>query len=141
VKDPVGTVKGIYATFGWDFTKDYEDKLVSYIAENKAARAANASTGKAMHSYVIDFSPLCRVFKSLLCFNQPCLHTSNLQGQALDRGTNLVCFNRALSKHRHLCACEVCLVLVSWLGTSLRSSGVHLLCLILGSWLGAPLKS
>ena len=54
VRDPVGTVKQVYASFGWAFTKAYEDKLVAYIAANKAERAKQASTGKAMHSYSLE---------------------------------------------------------------------------------------
>lgn len=38
VKDPIGTVKQVYQTFGWEFTSQYEEILQSYLAEDKKKR-------------------------------------------------------------------------------------------------------
>ena len=51
VKDPIGTVKQVYAEFGWEYTAEYDEKLRAYLEENKKERAKIKGSAKKMHSY------------------------------------------------------------------------------------------
>ena len=54
VSDPIGTVKGLYASFGWEYTEEYEKALKEYLAENKKKRSRTKGTAKKMHSYSLE---------------------------------------------------------------------------------------
>jgi len=55
IKDPISVVKQLYQDFGWEFTREYEQKLEEYIAENKKKREEKAfQKGKALHKYSLE---------------------------------------------------------------------------------------
>jgi hypothetical protein len=55
IKDPVATVKNLYKQVGYDFTPEYEARLVSYIAENNAEREKLKKSGaKSLHTYTLE---------------------------------------------------------------------------------------
>jgi KaiC/GvpD/RAD55 family RecA-like ATPase len=65
VKDPVGTVKRLYAQFGWEYTAAFDEKLNAYLDKNTRERAAKAKaakehgsggnqTGHAAHTYSLE---------------------------------------------------------------------------------------
>mmetsp|Transcript_6173 Transcript_6173/g.8167 ORF Transcript_6173/g.8167 Transcript_6173/m.8167 type:complete len:460 (+) Transcript_6173:437-1816(+) len=53
IKDPVGTVKAIYAQLGYEFTNEYEKILVDYIEKDRIHREEikKKTGGKKMHNY------------------------------------------------------------------------------------------
>lgn len=53
IADPVGTVRDLYESFGWNFSAEYEGALHAYIKKNKEERAFNKSRS-AKHSYSLD---------------------------------------------------------------------------------------
>ena len=55
VKDPVGTVRNLYKDLGRSFTDEYEQRLLTYVAENKKQREALKKSGQSkLHSYNIE---------------------------------------------------------------------------------------
>jgi hypothetical protein len=53
IADPVGTVRDLYKSFGWNFTAEYEAAIRSYIAKNKEEREANKSRA-SKHNYSLE---------------------------------------------------------------------------------------
>mmetsp|Transcript_11779 Transcript_11779/g.15183 ORF Transcript_11779/g.15183 Transcript_11779/m.15183 type:complete len:198 (-) Transcript_11779:214-807(-) len=54
ISDPVGTVRGIYKAFDWEFTSEYEQALTNYIAKNKEERASASKTRSSKHKYSLE---------------------------------------------------------------------------------------
>lgn len=54
VKDPIGTIQGIYKHMGWTFTEEYLDLLKVYLLDNKQKRehvTSKQGHGDALHFY------------------------------------------------------------------------------------------
>lgn len=51
IADPIATVKGVYADFGWEFTPEYEAILNQYLEENKKDREQRAQGNEVLHTY------------------------------------------------------------------------------------------
>jgi len=47
IKDPKGTVKGLYKSFGWAYSDEYDVALSAYLEENDRKRKAAADKAKA----------------------------------------------------------------------------------------------
>lgn len=43
IHDPIGTVKNIYAHFGYEFTDEYEQKIQEYLKSQEGERKSRAS--------------------------------------------------------------------------------------------------
>jgi hypothetical protein len=54
IADPVGTVRQLYNSFGWNFSPEYEQALEEYIAKNKEARNAASKARNSKHSYSLE---------------------------------------------------------------------------------------
>lgn len=54
IKDPVNTVKSIYAFYGWDYSEEYDTILREYIRRDDAERADLRKDKKGRHAYSLD---------------------------------------------------------------------------------------
>ena len=53
IKDPLKTVKSIYASFGWAVSPAFEGAIVAYLAEIKAKRGKTKKLAK-FHAYTLE---------------------------------------------------------------------------------------
>jgi len=51
VKDPISTVKGIYAQMGWNFSDQFNRNLVDYLDANAKKRAKQSHGKESLHHY------------------------------------------------------------------------------------------
>ena len=54
VRDPVGTIKKIYAFHGWEYTDEYNTLLREYVEKDAKERAAQSKGGKSGHAYSLE---------------------------------------------------------------------------------------
>jgi hypothetical protein len=48
IKDPIGTVKHLYASFGWEYSKEFDAELKAYLDKNNRERKAKATAAAAV---------------------------------------------------------------------------------------------
>ena len=63
IKDPLGTVKGLYAQFGWEYTEAFDAALKAYLEEN--TRQVPELKGAVLKARVV----LCAVLSLTLCLS------------------------------------------------------------------------
>eukprot|EP00622_Pseudochattonella_farcimen_P002805 FR737829.1.p2 GENE.FR737829.1~~FR737829.1.p2 ORF type:complete len:184 (-),score=34.68 FR737829.1:25-576(-) len=54
VSDPIGTGKGLFASFGWEYPEGYEKALKEYPAENKKKRSRAKGPAKKMPLFSLE---------------------------------------------------------------------------------------
>jgi len=47
IKDPIGTVKRLYASFGWEYSKEFDAELIAYLDKNNRERKAKVTAAAA----------------------------------------------------------------------------------------------
>ena len=51
ISDPIGTIKQLYDSLGYNFSKEFETRLEEYIRMNKEERKKMQGAKKKLHSY------------------------------------------------------------------------------------------